>query len=156
MRGLVRVTSHTANPEDLVAYGPLHAGPGGPVVPLAIARRDRGGLIGRVEGVTDRDGALALKGTRLCLPRERLPAPETDAYYHHDLIGLVALTETDVRIGVVVAVVNHGASDVLEIAQDAGGRVAVAFTRDFVPRVDLAAGRLVVAQAALALNEAGP
>lgn len=136
-----------------MAYGPVHAGPGGRPLELAIVRVDAKGIIARVRGLVDRDQAHVLRGTRLCVPRKALPAPEAETYYHHDLIGLGAETPDGAPIGMIAAVHNHGAGDVLEIARASGGSVAVAFTRDFVPVVDLAARRVVIDPAALAGGE---
>ncbi|MGC5198860.1 PRC-barrel domain-containing protein [Aphanothece microscopica] len=46
-------------------------------------------------------------------------------------------------MGRVTAVHNHGAGDVLEIAQPGGKVLLLPFTRAAVPTVDLTAGRIV-------------
>lgn len=155
VRGLVRIGAYTEKPEDLVAYGPLHAGPGGAVVPLTIVRVDAGVPIGRVTGIDDRTAAEALRGTILCVPRRALPAAPAETFYHHDLIGLAARTADGASLGRVAAVHDHGAGAVLEIAGEDGTTRFVAFTREFVPVIDLKAGHLVVDPAALDEGE-GP
>ena len=42
----------------------------------------------RFDGVADRNAAEALKGRQLFVPRDALPAPDADEFYHADLIGL--------------------------------------------------------------------
>ncbi|MGH6719225.1 MAG: ribosome maturation factor RimM, partial [Alphaproteobacteria bacterium] len=109
VQGLVRIGAYTENPEDLVAYGPLHAGPGGPLVALAIVRIEAGVPIGRITGVDDRIAAERLRGTLLCVPRAALPVAPAGAYYHHDLIGLAVQTTAGAPLGRVAAVHYHGA-----------------------------------------------
>ena len=145
--GLVRVTPYTERASDLVAYGPLHAGPGGPVVALAIVREDAAALIARIDGVTDRTAAEEWRGTLLCVPREALPATAAETFYHHDLVGLGAVTTAGVSLGRVAAVHDHG-GPVLEVAGH-GRTHFVAFSRDFVLEVDLEARRVVIDPAAI-------
>jgi 16S rRNA processing protein RimM len=87
-----------------------------------------------------------LCNTDLYVPRERLPVPEPEEFYHADLIGLRAEDRAGRTIGNVVAVHNFGASDILEIAPAAGGdTVMLPFSTAVVPRVEIEAGRIVVA-----------
>ena len=52
------------------------------------------------------------------MPREELPELSEDEYYHADLVGLAAHTDTGRAIGTVAAVQNYGATDIIEIALD--------------------------------------
>jgi 16S rRNA processing protein RimM len=61
------------------------------------------------------------------------------------LIGLSAVDARGGKIGVVVAVQNFGAGDLIEVKPDKGdATVLVPFTRDTVPEVDVEGGRLVL------------
>ncbi len=144
VRGAVTVKSFAELPEDLTAYGPLFDGSGKLSLRLRLAGQTRGLLIARIEGVEDRDAALALKGTGLFLPRSALPDPEeSESYYYTDLIGLRVEDRAGALLGHVVAVDNHGAGDLLTLRDAAGGEQLLPFTRAVVPEVDLAGGRLV-------------
>lgn len=142
--GAVRIRSYTAEPLDIGAYGPLTDETGTRTYVVRPERLARGVVLARIDGVGDRAAAEALRGTRLYVPRERLPETARDEYYHEDLIGLaVALADGSV-LGRVEAVQDFGAGDILEVRLGTGGSVLVPFTRAVVPEVDLAAGRLVV------------
>jgi 16S rRNA processing protein RimM len=144
VQGQVRVRTHTADPLDVVAYGPLTAEPGGRTLVLEGVREVKGAVvIARVPGVADRDAAAALKGLRLYVARSALPAPEEEEFYHADLEGLQAELTEGGALGRVRRVVNFGAGDMLEIDRE-GGSLLVPFTRAIVPVVDLAGGRIVV------------
>lgn len=150
IKGAVRITSYAENPASFADLGPLHDGPGGPLLRLVVERAaGAAGVVARVHGVEDRNAAEKLRGKRLYVPRKSLPPlEEDDTFYHHDLVGLAVRDEEGVDLGVVAHVANYGAGDILEVALSDGRRVPVAFTRAFVPVVDVAGGRIVIARAA--------
>ena len=145
VRGIVRIRSYTANPDDLTAYGALSDQTGAKRFALTVTGRVRGLLLARVDGVGDRDAAEALRGTNLHVARAALPPTEDDEYYHVDLLGLRAESADGAAIGHVCAVHDHGAGPIVEIQPSDGPSTLVPFTREHVPAVDIEAGRLVVA-----------
>ena len=157
VRGEVRLKSYTGEPRAIGGYGPLRDESGGRAFTIRSLRPLKGDmLVARIEGVENREAAAALTNTRLFVPRDRLPPPAPDEFYHIDLIGLAAEDEAGAPLGRVRGLDNHGAGDILEIAPPAGGEtLLVPFTLAFVPVVDFAAGRLVVARGALLAEEEG-
>ena len=147
VRGIVRVQSHTANPDDLTAYGPLSDAPGARRFALSVTGRVKGLLLARIEGVDNRNAAEALRGTELHIARAALPPTEGEEYYHVDLLGLRAESEDGTALGRVSAIHDHGAGPVVEIQPPDGPSTLVPFTREHVPTVDIEAGRMVVAAA---------
>lgn len=151
LKGEVWVRSFTARPEDIAAYGPLSDAGGGRTLHLTLTGRGRPGVMSaRVEGIDDRTAAEALRGLRLYVPRAALPCPAGDEFYYVDLIGLRADLRAcgaaaDRPWGRVGAVHDWGAGAVLEIVADDGTPAMVPFSRAAVPEVDLAHGRVVVA-----------
>jgi 16S rRNA processing protein RimM len=75
----------------------------------------KGGAIARFAEIADRTAAEKLRGTALTVPRSALPPLADGEYYYADLIGLSAVSTEGEALGVVVAVDNFGAGDVLEI-----------------------------------------
>ena len=141
VRGEVRVTAFTADPLALTAYGPLLRADGTVGLTLTSARPDKNGVVGRAKEIATKEEADALRGLKLHVPRDRFPEPEEDEFYLTDLIGLQARDGEDAVIGVVKAVQNFGADDMLEIAPAAGGPTwYLPFTRDAVPEVRTADG----------------
>jgi len=145
VRGQVRVKSFTAEPTGIAGYGPLADERGERRFALELAGAAKGVLIARIEGVTDRDAAERLKGVRLYLDREALPAPGAEEYYLADLVGLAAALSDGRKLGMVAAVHDFGAGASIEIAADEGAPVVVPFNATAVPVVDIAGGKLVVA-----------
>jgi 16S rRNA processing protein RimM len=143
VRGLVRVQSFTAEPAAIAAYGPLVDETGTRSFRLEVVTAGEMPLV-RIDGVTDRDAAARLTGTRLYVDRAALPPPGEDEYYLADLVGCAAVDAAGAPVGAVAAVHDHGAGAFLEIAREAGPALLVPFTRAAVPVVDLARLRLVV------------
>lgn len=145
IRGDVLVRSFAADPADIAAYGPLTDPAGARSFMLNVVRVTAKGVICRVAGVTDRNGAEALAGTDLYVDRDRLPPPADGEFYHVDLIGLAVVDPQGVPLGQVVSVQNFGSCDLLEIRLiDRAATELVALTDAFVPTIDVPGGRVVV------------
>lgn len=146
IRGEVIVTTFTADPEDIAAYDLVTDAQGGRPLRLKVRRLTPKGLVAQVSGVSDRNGAEALKGVELWVERDKLPQTEEDEFYYVDLIGLAAVDQAGVGFGKVAQVANYGAGDLLEILLDVSGKSEfVPFRKEFVPEVDISGGRVVVA-----------
>jgi 16S rRNA processing protein RimM len=145
LKGEVKVKTFTEAPQALARYKQLHAKDGRvfTVAGLKPAKADEAAVA--FAEVSGRTAAEGLKGLELFVAREALPAPDTNEYYHADLVGLTAMDEEDRTIGTVRAIHNYGAGDVIEIVRDDGDSVMLPFARDFVPLVDVANARIVVA-----------
>src|SRR5271163_3283354 len=94
VRGLVHVTSHTADPAALAEYGPL-SDDKGRLFTLAWKGEGIAELSelqnGQPTRIADRDAAAKLTNTRLTIDRASLPPPEDEEFYLADLIGLTAV-----------------------------------------------------------------
>ncbi len=145
IRGEVLIKTYTEAPENIGAYGPLADESGARSFKIKVVRVTPKGVIARIAGVADRNGAEALKGVELHVDRDRLPAESEGEYYHADLIGLAAVDAQGAAVGTIVAVQNFGAGDLIEIRLAGSAKTElVPFTDSFVPEVDLKAGRAVV------------
>jgi len=141
VRGALRITVFAEDPFDLRRYNPFQTADGR-LLKLRSVKSVGKGLVAEFEGIDDRDAAAPLRGARLTVPRNRLPRPGEDEFYHVDLVGLEARLPGGGVLGRVRGVADFGAGDVLEIA---GARtVMVPFTSEAVPEVDAGAGYLVV------------
>ena len=147
IKGEVRIASHTQDPEAIADYGPLQTNRPGLVITIESARLQKTVLIARIKGVRDRNGAELLNGVELYVERSRLPDIEDeDDFYHADLIGLDARLDTGVSIGVVSAIYDHGAGDILEVRDErSGDSFLYPFTKAVVPTIRIADGYLVIA-----------
>ncbi len=150
IKGLVKVRCFTGAAADIVAYGPLRDGAGA-VVELSLRGPARGGVLAAMPGVNDRNGAEALKGTKLFVERGALPVlpSEGEEYYYADLVGLAVELADGTAFGDVKAMHDFGAGDVLELTPKGSGHgaretIMIPFNRQAVLEIDLANGRLVI------------
>jgi len=79
---------------------------------------NKGGAIARFAEISGRGEAEKLRGTVLTIPREELPSLAEGEYYHADLIGLAAVSDTGDEVGRIIAVHNFGATDIIEIEKE--------------------------------------
>ncbi|MFL6753193.1 MAG: ribosome maturation factor RimM [Sphingomicrobium sp.] len=107
-----------------------------------LAIRDGGkAAVARLEGISDRSQAEALRGSLVEVERSALPPLEEGEYYHADLIGLPAVGRDGKPAGIVVAVENYGAGDLLEIELENGRRSLIPFKPGIA---DMEDGRIVI------------
>jgi len=147
IKGEVRITTFTGEPEAIASYGPLDTDRAGLTITIETARLNKNVLVARVKGVRDRNAAELLNGVSLFVDRSRLPDPDDeDDFYHADLIGLDARLDTGVSIGEVSALLNYGAGDLLEVRDPRSGDTFLyPFTKAVVPTIRIADGFLVIA-----------
>lgn len=144
VRGEVRLKSFAAIPEDIAAYGPLTIEGSDRRCDVTLTGQTKGGFTARLAGVATKEAAEALRGSRLMIARAVLPGLPDDEFYHADLVGLAVHDTGGAFLGEVKTVLNHGASDLLEITRPGTPEtVLLPFTQASVPTVDLAGGRIV-------------
>ena len=89
--------------------------------------------IARFAEVPDRNAAERLRGTELTVPRSALPPLEEGEYYHADILGLACVATSGDPLGIVVAIDDFGAGDVIEIERPDGKRFMVPMRAPAVP-----------------------
>ena len=108
-------------------------------------RWHQGVLLVTFAELADRNAAEAARGSvlRANVSAEEVPE-DPEEFYDRQLIGLAAVNLEGAEIGKVSAVV-HGAQDLLQIRTPDGRNTLVPFVSALVPEVDLASGRVVIA-----------
>lgn len=145
VKGEVRLKSFTSEPEDIASYGPLFTEDGSQSFQVRLSGRLKNALSARLSGISSKEQADRMKGMKLFVPREAFPQLPDDEFYHADLIGLSVYDNGGGEIGAVKAVLNHGATDLLELRLTASNETALLpFTRDYVPTVDMVARKLII------------
>jgi 16S rRNA processing protein RimM len=152
IRGEVTVELRTDEPERRFAAGAtLRAErPSGPAAPwpslsISSTRWHQSTLLVRFDELTDRTVAESARGLLLLanVPADESP-DDPDEFYDHQLVGLAAVDLDGHDLGEVTEVL-HGAQDLLQIRTPDGRDALVPFVAALVPEVDVAAGRVVVA-----------
>ncbi|WP_406077057.1 ribosome maturation factor RimM [Micromonospora sp. NBC_00858] len=112
---------------------------------IEAARWHQGRMLVAFDGVLDRDGAEALRGTLLVVDSADVEPPEDPEEFHdHQLVGLAVVTPTGERLGEVARIDHAPSSDLLVLRRPEGRTALIPFVRAIVPEVDLAGGRVIV------------
>jgi 16S rRNA processing protein RimM len=102
------------------------------------------GLVARLPGVDDRDGAAALVGCEITVSRDLLPPPARGEYYWTDLEGLDVFTVDNTALGTISHLFATGANDVMVVRLADRERLIPFVQGQYVQSVDLEGRRLVV------------
>jgi 16S rRNA processing protein RimM len=114
--------------------------------------RDRApGLVLKLSGIDNRTLAEMHNGGYLEVAEPR-PLPG-DSFYHHQVVGLEVRTQSGIRLGQITDVLERPANDVW-VARDGSVEQLIPATRDAVLEVDTAAGKVVVADWLLQVEDA--
>ncbi|MDO8321829.1 MAG: ribosome maturation factor RimM [Phenylobacterium sp.] len=148
VRGEIRITTFTEDPLALATYRVLTREDGSPGLTITTARAVKGAVIARAAGIDTRDQAEALRGLKLFIAREALPAPDEDEFYHADLLGLTLETPEGELMGKVKTIQDFGAGDLIEVQPPMGASWWLPFTRETVPEVRIAEGKLIAVRPA--------
>lgn len=153
IRGEVTLDVRTDEPERRFAPGttfraepPAGADRRPTSLTVARARWHQSTLLVTFEELEDRNAAEAVRGTVLhaTIGHDEVP-DDPEEYYDHQLVGLAVVDLDGTALGEVRAVVHGSAQDLLTVRTADGRDALVPFVSALVPEVDLAAGRLVVA-----------
>lgn len=157
VRGDVRVKSFTAEPEAVFDYAPFLSEQGDVLIEPKAVRTGKDHFIVSPKKQRQKEEWDGMKGSKLYVPRDVLPDVDEDEFYIEDLVGLDVYAGGETPLGRVKAVLNHGASDLVEIQVSGQSKpVLVPFTFEDVPTVDLALGRIIVANFDLWADESRP
>jgi 16S rRNA processing protein RimM len=139
IKGELRLKLFSDSAESLSRHAKLYVG--GAERRLLSIRDSGKTAVARLEGVDDRSAAEALRGSLVEIDRSALPPLEEGEYYHADLIGLPAEDGEGRPVGIVAAVENYGAGDLLELELAGGKRSLIPFRQGIA---DLKGDRVVV------------
>lgn len=101
-----------------------------------------GKTVVKLSGVDDRNASETLRGRRLEVLETDLMTLPADTYFHHQIVGLTAVTTDGRKLGPVAEVLRTGSNDVYVIKGDR--EYLIPAIGDVVKEVDLQEGRLVI------------
>jgi 16S rRNA processing protein RimM len=125
VKGELRLKLFTDSIDNLKCHTAVFVG--GDEARLESVRAGSAGAVARIEGISDRSAAEALRGSLIEVDRSALPPLDEGEYYHADLIGLACVDAGGAPLGTVIAVENYGAGDLLEVEGKNGKRSLIPF-----------------------------
>lgn len=146
VKGWVKIYSFTEPRENILRYSPWFLQKNNQIKEIKVTGGQRQGnnVVAELEGIVDRDAALALIGAKILIRKEQLPKPKPGEYYWADLVGLQVKTEAGVLLGEVDHLLETGANDVLVVRDGETERLIPFLQQQTVLQIDLDAGLMVV------------
>ena len=146
VKGWVKVFSFTEPRENILSYSPwiLQKNNQSREISVIAGQRHGDNVIAELEGISDRDAALALMGWKILIKKQQLPKPEPGEYYWADLVGLKVETQSGINLGYVDHLLETGANDVLVIVDGDVERLIPFLQKQTVLSIDLDSGLMIV------------
>jgi 16S rRNA processing protein RimM len=107
---------------------------------ISAAREVDRALLIRLAEVVDRNGAEALRGAAVCVPRSTLPPPEEGEFYAWDVVGARAVLGSGELVGSVAELASYPTCSVLVVTRPDGSHIEVPLVPAYVARIDTEAG----------------
>lgn len=145
IRGWVKVVSYTDPPEQILDYPVWRVEPPGSErreLRHREGRRHGKGLVVRIDGVDERNGAIALARPELWVERGDLPALKKGEFYRADLVGLEVMNLRGQSLGRVSHFLDMPANAIMVVVGEREHWLPVGGQQVF--RVNLGQGRVTV------------
>jgi 16S rRNA processing protein RimM len=117
------------------------------------SRATQPGLVVKLRGIDNRTIAELFRGRYLEVPEEAVRVLADGRFYHHQVVGLAVQTGSGRPLGTIAEVLERPANDVW-VSRDGKVEHLIPATRDAVIEVNLDAGRVVVADWLLQVEDA--
>lgn len=156
IKGWFKVLPHSADPQALFSSTRWYLQPsekgaqafrGTVLLRVRETKEHSDTMVARADGVEDRNGAEALKGARIFIPRSSFPTASDDEFYWVDLMGLDVVNREGVHLGQVKDLMATGPQTVLVVGYEEAGKALermIPFVSRYVDGVDQAAKRITV------------
>ena len=144
IKGWVRLKSFTADPESLDDFAEwvVRTPQGWRYMALEEFAVRPNGTAAKLTGCEDREGAEALRGADIALPREALGESEEGSLFQVDLVGLEVVSESGERLGTVESFFETGDTSVMVVA--GVKERLIPFVPGYVKAVDRKSRRITV------------
>jgi len=108
------------------------------------SREGHPGFVVKLRGIDNRTTADLYRGRYLEVPETEVRPLAEGRFYHHQVVGLTVLTSSGRQLGTIAEVLERPANDVW-VSREGVVEHLIPATRDAVVEVDVAGGRVVVA-----------
>jgi len=131
-------------PERLKAGVTLYVGPEHTPMLLQKVRLQNKGMLVSFQGCSTPEAAGELRNQIVFVRAADRPALPEGEYYHHQIIGLQALTQQGDSLGKVIDILETGANDVFVIRPHNGREILIPNTDEVILHIDLIKGQMII------------
>ena len=142
LKGEVKVYNYSDSDEIYRTTEAVYVGDD--LVGIENVRLQKNMVILKLAGISDRDGAEAVRGKELFITESDLPELPEGQYYIRDLIGMTVKKENGEILGKVSDVLQNTAQDIFEVENADGRKILIPMVDLFVLEIDNAAGEIRV------------
>lgn len=106
-------------------------------------------LIFKLSGISEDRQAESLKGMDVSVTEDSLPELEDDEVYLYEILGLPVYDESDKKIGVLVDLLETGATDVFRIELVQGGYALISNNKNHVLEINTDDKKIIISESGL-------
>jgi len=149
VKGWIKARAFSADPIGLLDYGQWWLGKDEEgdtwrEFRVVTARLHAGTLVAELEGLANRDSAMAWRGAWIGVPRAALPKAGRGEFYRSELVGLEVVNRQGEPLGRVTGFLDTGAHPVLRLIAEDGSERLIPWVAAYVHEVNAVAGRILV------------
>ncbi len=144
VKGELILEVFTDFPERLAPGVKVYVGEAHRLHLLRSRRRHGEHLLVAFEGIDNPEEAGVLRNELVYVRSDEIPPLPAGDYYHHELIGLPVLTESDILLGRVTEILEAGPHDVLVVQKEEGGEILLPVIDAVVLKIDLERREVIV------------
>ena len=135
--GHIRVFSYTAPQDNIFTYTPWYLSQDEGFKPIStnLVRSIKQGFIVAIEGISDPESAQAFVDKTIYIDRNMLPELES-GHYWHDLVDKQVVNLSDTTLGLVSALHDSGAHDLLLVKKSNGKSFYIPYVDQYIIRVE--------------------
>ena len=155
IKGQFKVKAFCDDPMAITSYGPISCDDGR-VLSVRAHSHAKGFVLCSATEVTSRNQAEALRGRVLYVSRDAMPDPDSDEFYHADMVGFMVEARGGDVVGKLVGIYDFGAGTVVEIERVGKKPVMVPFGDSYQLEIDEAGERIIMDIATQWLDDSKP
>lgn len=146
IKGYIKINTSTEYPQDMSNFLKIFD-QNGQEFKISKFISSKGSVaIVQLENIFTIEEAQNLINTELFTEKSALPELNNDEFYYANLIGLKVYLENNEYVGVVINVMNYGASDIIEVETTAGELQLYPFIDEVIVAVNNTTNCLIIRQ----------
>ena len=106
-------------------------------------RDDKHALIMSFDGISRREDAALLRNALIEIDKRSLPQLTENEFYHHQIIGLLVVTQEGREVGRVTGIMETGSNDVY-VVKGWGREYLIPAIRDVISKIDPGSGTIII------------
>lgn len=106
-------------------------------------RDDKHALIISFDGISRREDAALLRNALIEIDKRSLPQLTENEFYHHQIIGLLVVTQEGREVGRITGIMETGSNDVY-VVKGRGREYLIPAIRDVISKIDPGSGTIVI------------